>query len=73
MKRYAVYEPPTKGFPWLAVTIEDDRAIDTFACPSLRAADRVLHSMEVRWTLKDHRHRRRAARDRPLSTGAPPS
>jgi hypothetical protein len=54
---FAIYEPPTPDVPWLAVTLEGDRAVDTFACPSLRAADRVLHSMQHRWTLKDRQDR----------------
>jgi hypothetical protein len=65
MTRYAftIYEPPTPGFPWLAVTLEDNRPVDTFACPSQRAADRVLDAMQVRWTAKDRRDRRRTGRE----------
>ena len=57
MARYtfAIYDSPTPALPWLAVTLDGDRVVDTFACPSRKAAERVLESMRVRWAMKTGR------------------
>jgi len=53
--RYAIYEPAEVGLPWLAVALDDTRIVDSFACPSKKAAEQVLRSMKVRWTVKNRR------------------
>jgi hypothetical protein len=73
MARYVftIYEPPTPGFPWLAVTLDGNRPVDTFACPSLRAADRVLDAMHFHWTMKDRQDRRRTGRESHVANTRP--
>jgi hypothetical protein len=53
--RFAIYPPSDPSLPWLAITLEGDRPVDTFACPSEKAAEEVLRAMRVRWRVKGGR------------------
>jgi hypothetical protein len=62
MARYtfAIYAPPAVGMPWLAVTLNGEKPVDAFGCPSQRAAEHVIASMKVRWGLKERRNGKEA-------------
>ena len=50
--RFAIYPPAGPELPWLAVTLDRDKVVDFFACPSKDAAEKVSDSMKARWTAK---------------------
>jgi hypothetical protein len=53
--QFAIYPPSAPGLPWLAITLDGDRPVDAFGCPSEKAAEEVLRSMRVRWRFKNRR------------------